>query len=128
MSLIKTEDSQKWINSFLAIVSGICGFVVIRFFHQMSEWFDLEAKIPQFQIVVQVVGILVGLIVFISIIKNKSASEHLSGVYSELVKVVWPNKDDVLKTTIGLIFALSIISGIFVLVDFGVRKLLNIIL
>ena len=37
-------------------------------------------------------------------------------------------KDDVLKTTVGLIFAISIISGIFVLVDFSVRKLLNIIL
>lgn len=128
MSLIKSEDSKKWINSFLAVVSGICGLVVIRFFEQMGEWFDLEAKVPQFQIVTQVTGILVALIIFVSIIKNKGASEYLSEVYSELVKVVWPNKDDVMKTTVGLVFALSIISGLFVLVDFGVRKLLQIIL
>ncbi|EQC48095.1 preprotein translocase subunit SecE [Bacteriovorax sp. Seq25_V] len=128
MSLIKSEDSKKWINSFLAIVSGICGLVVIRFLEQMGEWFDLEAKVPNFPITIQVVGIAVAVVIFVSVIKNKSASEHLDRVYSELVKVMWPKKDDVLKTTIGLVIALSIISGIFVLVDLGFRKLLDTIL
>lgn len=128
MSLIKSEDSKKWINSFVAIVSAIAGFIVISFLEQMGEWFDLEAKIGNFPIVVQVAGIVVGLIVFISIVKNKTASDHLNEVYAELVKVVWPNKDEVLKITIGLIFALSIVSGLFVLVDFSFRKLLEIIL
>lgn len=128
MSLIKSEDSKKWINAFVAGVSAICGFITIRFLEQMSEWFDLEAKVPNFPITVQVAGIVVGLIVFMIILKNKSASTMLEEVYAELVKVVWPNKDDVLKTTIGLVIALSIVSGIFVLVDFSFRKLLGIIL
>jgi preprotein translocase subunit SecE len=49
-------------------------------------------------------------------------------VYAELVKVTWPKKEDVMATTVGLVIALSIISGIFVLVDMGFRKLLELIL
>lgn len=128
MSLIKSEDSKKWINAFVAAVSAICGFITIRFFEQLGEWFDLEAKVPNFPITVQVVGIVVGLIVFMVIVKNKSASTLLEDVYGELVKVVWPNKDDVLKTTIGLVIALSIVSGIFVLIDYSFRQLLSLIL
>jgi len=60
--------------------------------------------------------------------RNKSASEHLNDVYAELVKVTWPKKEDVMATTVGLVIALSIISGIFVLVDMGFRKLLELIL
>ena len=128
MSLIKSEDSKKWINSFVAIVSAISGIIDIRFSEQMGEWFDLEAKIPNFPITVQVVGILIGLVVFISITKNRNASSYMDEVYAELVKVVWPNKDEVIKITIGLLIALSIVSGIFVFIDFGFRKILELIL
>ena len=128
MSLIKSEDSKKWINSFVAIVSAISGIIVIRFSEQMGEWFDLEAKIPNFPITIQVVGILIGLVVFISITKNRNASSYMDEVYAELVKVVWPNKDEVIKITIGLLIALSIVSGIFVFIDFGFRKILELIL
>jgi len=128
MSLIKSEDSTKWINSFVAIVSAISALIVIRFSEQMGEWFDLEAKIPNFPITVQVVGIVIGLIVFISITKHKEASSYMDAVYAELVKVVWPNKDEVLKITVGLLIALSLVSGLFVLIDFGFRRLLELIL
>ena len=128
MSLIKSEDNKKWINAFVATCAGVAGFVAIRFLEQMGEWFDLEAKIPSFQITVQVVGIIIGLILFIAVTKNKNASEHLNDVYSELVKVTWPKKEDVMATTVGLVIALSIISGIFVLVDMGFRKLLELVL
>ena len=128
MSLIKSEDNKKWINAFVAICAAVTGFVAIRFFEQMGEWFDLEAKIPSFPIVVQVVGIIIGLIIFVVVTRHKSASEHLHDVYAELVKVTWPKKEDVMATTVGLVIALSIISGIFVLVDMGFRKLLELIL
>ena len=84
--------------------------------------------IPSFQIFVQVVGIIVGLVLFIVVTRNKGASQHLNDVYSELVKVTWPKKEDVMATTVGLVIALSIISGIFVLVDMGFRKILELVL
>lgn len=128
MSLIKSEDSKKWINSFVMMVSAISALIIIRFSEQMGEWFDLEAKIPNFPITVQVVGIVFGLVVFFAIKGNKNASSYMDEVYAELVKVVWPNKDEVLKITVGLLIALSLVSGLFVLIDFGFRKILELIL
>lgn len=127
MSLVRVEDGKKWINAFVAIISILAGFVTIRFAGQLSEWFDLEAKVSNFLALSQGLGILIGLVTFIGILKNKNASTHMQEVYSELVKVVWPDKDSVLKMTVGLVVAVSIISGIFVLIDFTFRKILELV-
>lgn len=127
MSLIKAEDSKKWINSFVAIVAILICYIVIQFMEQMGEWFDLEAKIKHFIAVSQGIGIVTGLVFFISVMKNKKASTHLKEVYDELVKVVWPDNDSVVKSTIGILIGLAILSGVFVGVDFLIRKSLELI-
>lgn len=127
MSVIKQEDNQKWINSVIAIFSILIAFIVIRFSETMGEWFDLEAKIPSFGLVAQGVGIVLGLACFVLIIKNKSAYTHLKEVYGELTKVIWPDKDSILKITIGLVISLSIVSGFFVMVDYIFRWILNLL-
>lgn len=127
MSLIKAEDNQKWINFFVVIISALSGFLFIRFLQQMGEWFDLEAKIPYFLGVSQGAGILLGLIIFIVIQKNKNSKEHLNEVYSELVKVIWPDSESVVKSTIGILIGLTILSCIFVSVDYLFREGLNLI-
>ncbi|MCP4913631.1 MAG: preprotein translocase subunit SecE [Oligoflexia bacterium] len=125
MSVIKSEDSKKWINSFVAVCSILVGYLVIKFLGQMGEWFDLEAKVKNFLMVSQGVGILFGLGTFIFVTKNVKAAGHMDEVYAELVKVVWPEKDNVVKSTIGIVIGVSIISGLFVAVDFLFRKLLE---
>lgn len=127
MSVIKQEDNQKWINSLIAVFSIIVAFIAIRFSETMGEWFDLEAKIPNFGIVIQGFGIVLGLICFVLIVKNKAAYTHLKEVYGELTKVIWPDKDTILKITIGLVISLSIVSGFFVLVDFIFSEILNLL-
>ena len=67
------------------------------------------------------------LLLFIFIQKNHEAVTHLKEVYDELVKVIWPDKDSVVKVTIGIIIAVSIVSGVFVLVDYIVQQLLNLL-
>lgn len=127
MSVIKQEDNQKWINSLVAVFSIIVAFIVIRFSETMGEWFDLEAKVPNFGIVAQGLGIILGIICFVLIIRNKAASTHLKEVYGEMTKVIWPDKDTILKITIGLVISLSIVSGFFVLVDYIFREVLNLL-
>jgi len=127
MTLVRVEDGKKWINTFVAILSILAGFVAIRFMAQLGEWFDLEAKVTSYLAVSQAVGILIGLGTFIGVLKNKNASTHMQEVYSELVKVVWPDKDSIMKMTVGLVIAVSVISGIFVLVDFTFRKILELL-
>jgi len=127
MSFIKAEDSQKWINFFVAIIAILAGYLLISFLQQMGEWFDLEAKVPYFLGVSQAAGIVFGLGVFIAIKKHKNAKEHLDEVYSELVKVIWPDSESVVKSTIGILIGLTILSSIFVGVDYIFRALLNLV-
>lgn len=127
MSIIKAEDSNKWINFLIAIVAILCGFVTIKFLGQMGEWFDLEAKIPYFQGVAQGIGIVIGLGVFAGVKANSLAKQHLGEVYAELVKVIWPDSESIVKSTVGILIGLSILSSIFVGVDYAFRELLNLI-
>ncbi len=127
MSIIRAEDNKKWINFFVAVIAILSGFLVIRFLGQMGEWFDLEAKVPYFIGVSQGLGALIGLVVFLVVKGNEGARQHLDQVYSELVKVIWPDSESVVKSTIGILIGLSILSVIFVGVDYVFRWLLNLI-
>jgi len=127
MSIVKSEDGKKWINAFIAIISILVGFITIRFIETLGDWFELEAKVKYFIAFSQGLGVVTGLTTFLTITKNKVASTHLKEVYAELVKVVWPDKDSVVKVTIGIVIATAIVSGFFVLVDFIFRQLLNLL-
>lgn len=125
MSSISNDGGKKWINSFTALSSIFIGYCTIAFFKQLGEWFYLEAKIPYFNGYVQALGAIIGIVVFLAILKNKNSAAYLSEVYAELTKVVWPDKDSVVKATIGIIIGVSICSGLFVAVDFLFRELLE---
>jgi preprotein translocase subunit SecE len=127
MSLIKSEDSKKWVNSFVAICAVLSGYIVIQFTEKMGEWFDLEAKIPYFLGVSQAIGIVIGLAVFLFVTNHKGARTYLEQVYDELVKVIWPESESVVKSTIGILIGLVIFSAIFVSVDFLFRKALELV-
>lgn len=127
MSVLKSEDSAKWINAFLAILGVLAGFIVSRFLIQMGEWFDLEAKISHFTWVVQGGSIALGFLTFIILRTHNGVSKHLNEVYAELLKVVWPDNESVVKSTIGIIIGISILSGLFISVDYAFRSLLELI-
>ncbi|MBP9680645.1 MAG: preprotein translocase subunit SecE [Bacteriovorax sp.] len=125
MSIIKSEDSGKWINALVAIAALLAGFIVTKFVDQMGAWFDLEAKISSFSVLSQGVGVVTGLLVFVIVLKNSKTSGYLQDVYNELLKVVWPTKDATLKMTMGLVVALIVVASIFVFVDFVFKKILS---
>lgn len=125
MSIIKSEDSSKWINALVAIGAFLTGFIVTKFVNQLGIWFDLEAKISGFTVISQGLGVVAGIVFFALILKNSKSSTYLQDVYNELLKVVWPSKDATMKITLGLVVALVIVSGIFVFVDFVFKKILS---
>jgi len=127
MSIIKAENSKKWINTFIALMAILLAYLTIKFIGQLGEWFDLEAKVPYFLGVSQGIGILAGVSGFIIVQKNSIARSHLDEVYSELVKVIWPDSESVVKSTIGILIGLAILSSVFVGVDYLFRELLNLI-
>lgn len=125
MSIIKSEDSNKWINALVILFSAVVGFLTKRFIDQLAVWFDLETKVSNIAYVSQVLGVVVAISLFAYIVKSAKTSSYLNEVYDELVRVVWPTKDATMKITIGLVVALVIVAGIFVSVDFIFKKVLE---
>ena len=125
MSFIKSEDSKKWINALVAIFSAVVGYVVYKFSGQLAVWFDLEAKVSSYNVITQVVAAAAGIATFFVVISNKDSSSYLDEVYHELLKVVWPTKDQTIKITVGLLISLVIVSAIFVTIDLIFKKLLE---
>ena len=127
VSLLKSEDAKKWINFFVAIVSSIGGFVAISLLGEVGEWFDLEAKLAYYEGISQGVGILAGLAIFLYLTRAKKSSTHMQEVYDELLKVVWPTRDVVVKVTVCIVIGVAILSSIFVAVDYLFNQLLNLV-
>jgi preprotein translocase subunit SecE len=125
MSIIKSEDSAKWINAFVAFCSVVTGFLVTRFTEQLAVWFDLEAKIPNLFAVNQALGFVIGISTFIYVLKFSKAHAYLSDVYNELLKAVWPSHDTTTKMTVGIGIALVVVASVFVSVDFVFKKILS---
>lgn len=125
MSIIKSEDSRKWITALTVIAAVLAGFVVYKFTNQIGDWFDLETRIPNYSLVAQGLGFVAGLGTFVYILKNSGTSSYLQEVYNELLKVVWPSKDATVKMTIGIAIALVVVAGIFTAVDFIFKKILE---
>lgn len=125
MSIIKSEDSRKWITALVVIAAALAGFVAFTFVKQLGDWFDLEAKISSFALIAQAAGFVTGLGTFVYILKNDKTASYLEEVYAELVKVVWPTKDTIVKMTIGIAIALVVVAAIFMSVDFIFKKILE---
>ena len=109
---VTTENGKKWIQASVAVTCMIVAYVMMSFFAQLGEWFELESKIANFTAISQVLGGIIGLGTFIYIMKNDKTSTFLYDVYNEVLKVVWPGKEDTNKQTIVIMIGVTIIGFI----------------
>ncbi len=113
-----TKEGKKWINASVAITCIMLGLIVQSFFEQLNDWFELEAKITKFTVFSQSFAVLVGFFTFIYIVKNKKTSTFLSEVYSETTKVVFPDKNETVRHTIGIMIAVTLVGYFLGAFDF----------
>lgn len=125
MSVSSQNEGNKWINAGVAIVAILLAYVLWSFLAQLGEWLELESKIWKFSILAQVFSGAIGLTAFIIVVTNKKSGPFLTEVYSELTKVVWPDRDQTSKHTIGILIAVTIAGFVFSLFDFTASKLLS---
>lgn len=121
------HEGKKWIQTSVAIVCILLGVTVLRFFEQLGEWFDLESKVGYFSAMAQASAVLVGLVTFIVVIKNEKTSNYLKEVYAEAIKVVFPDKNQTVRHTIGIMIGVSIVGFILGLFDFTASYLLSLV-
>lgn len=128
MSISNEQDGKKWINTAVAILSIVVSYLIWNFFFKLGEWFDLESKIgSSFNIIIQVVSGFIGIGLFVYLITNQKTSLFLKDVFNELTKVVWPDRDQTSRHTLGIIIAVSICGFIFSLFDFSASKILSLL-
>jgi preprotein translocase subunit SecE len=127
MSLTAKDNGKKWIQSSVAIGCMLLVYIQITFFTQMAEWFELESKIKFYMAITQFISVLTALGVFIYIIKNPKTSTFLEEVYQEAVKVVWPDKNETVKHTIGIMIGVTIVGTLLAVFDLAATWLLSLI-
>ena len=60
--------------------------------------------------------------------KSGKISDFLNGIKAEFKKIVWPNKDDIVKQTIAVISSSIAIGIIISILDFIFKLLLNFVI
>jgi preprotein translocase subunit SecE len=127
MSVASNDDGKKWIQTTVAITCILVVYVLISFFEKLAEWFALETKIPYFYGVTQVLSVLIGLGAYIAVFKNPKSNEFLTNVYQEVMKVVWPDRQQTWRHTFVIMVAVTIMGFVFGFFDFGANFLLGLV-
>lgn len=127
MSVASNDDGKKWIQTTVAITCILLVYVLISFFEKLAEWFALETMIPYFSGITQFVSVIVGLATYIAVFKNSKSNEFLTNVYQEVMKVVWPDKQQTWRHTFVIMIAVTIMGFVFYFFDFGANLLLGLV-
>jgi preprotein translocase subunit SecE len=127
MSVATNDEGKKWIQTTVAITCILEVYVFINFFEKLAEWFALETMVPYYFGLTQVVSVLVGLATYIIVFKNPKSSEFLTNVYQEVLKVVWPDKQQTWRHTFVIMIAVTIMGFVFGFFDFGANFLLGLV-
>lgn len=127
MSVSSHNEGKKWINAGVAVVAILLSYIIWTFISQLGEWFELESKVRYFQAFSQVFSGAIGLTAFIVAVSNTKSKDFLIEVYDELTKVVWPDKNQTVRHTIGIVIAVTIVGFIFSIFDFSASKLLSLL-
>jgi preprotein translocase subunit SecE len=127
MSVATNDEGKKWIQTTVAITCILQVYVLINFFEKLAEWFALETMVPYYFGLTQVVSVLVGLATYIIVFKNPKSSEFLTNVYQEVIKVVWPDKQQTWRHTFVIMIAVTIMGFVFGFFDFGANFLLGLV-
>lgn len=121
------KKGRKWIYTSVALACMLLIYFVFALFNQLNEWFELEAKIPSYELIYQVAAIAVAAIAFFTVITNKKSIAYLDETYAEMVKVVWPESSLTSRHTVIIIIAVTIIGFLLSIFDFSASGLLSLL-
>lgn len=127
MAVASNDEGKKWIQATVAIVCILLGYVLISFFEKLAEWFTLETVVPYYFGITQVVSVVAALAAYIVIMKNPKSSDFLTSVYQEIMKVVWPDRQQTWRHTFVILVAVTIFGFVFGFFDFAANYLLSLV-
>lgn len=127
MSILKKEDEKRWIGAFIAVSAIIVAYLMTKLLTSVGDTYGLEStfgatsafggKTSLYPLFAKGISVVAGTIFFLIAIKANSVVTYLSEVFTELVKVIWPNPDTVSKLSLGILIAIAIVSTILLMID-----------
>jgi preprotein translocase subunit SecE len=127
MAVASNNEGKKWIQTVVAVVCILLTYVLISFFEKLTEWFALESKIPFYFAITQGLSVIIGLATYVIVFRNPKSSEFLQDVYQEVMKVVWPDRQQTWRHTFVIMIAVTIMGFVFGFFDFGANYLLQLV-
>jgi preprotein translocase subunit SecE len=127
MAVASNDEGKKWIQASVAVSCILLGYILISFFEKMAEWFALETMIPYFYGLTQALSVIIAIGVYVGIMRNPKSEEFLTNVYEEVMKVVWPDKNQTWRHTFVIMIAVTIMGFVFGFFDFGANFLLGLV-
>ena len=127
MSVASNEDGKKWIQTTVALTCILLVYVLISFFGKMNEWFHLETMVPFYELITQVLSVIVGAFTAYTILTNPKSSDFLTNVFQEVMKVVWPDSQQTWRHTFVIMVAVTIMGFVFGFFDFAANFLLGLV-
>ncbi len=127
MSVASNTEGKKWIQTAVVLVCALLFYVLVSFFEKLADWFALETKIPYYFGVSQFISVVIGFATYVFIFKNPKSNDFLNNVYQEVMKVVWPDRQQTWRHTFVIMIAVTIMGFVFGFFDFGANFLLGLV-
>ena len=110
-------DIAKYVVAVLLVVAGIAGY------YWFQNWATtMRALLPA-------AGVLAGIGVFALTAKGRATWAYLGEARFELRKVIWPTRQETIRTTTTVLIVVLVVSLLLALIDFfvsgGIRFLLR---
>ena len=102
---------QKWVNLSYLAVSAVLGLLVLTLANKMVGTYDLETRVHNVALFVQVGAVACAAILFAILYRNDRANQFMNEVMLELSRVTWPTQKETTSATI-VTFVMVLFSGI----------------
>jgi preprotein translocase subunit SecE len=98
------------IGSYVAM-AALVGYIVFTVGLKLIGIYDLEARIPNAEILIRVASVAVGAILFFVLYRHDQTNQFVNEVVVELSRVTWPTQKETTSATI-VVMIMVIVSGI----------------
>ncbi len=127
MSTTGQAVQQKWLRAIIVLFAILIGFIANGFLLQIGDWTELESKIKFYKLWINGLAVVVTIATAFILFTHKKWKQQLEEIYTEAIKVVWPDKNETVRSTVGIVIGVTIVGFVLGLFDFIVSRLLTLI-
>lgn len=99
---------QKWVNLSFVGISALLSTIVFVVAYKVVGIYDLEARIPQIELIVRIGSVALGALCFLILYRHGQVNQFTNEVLVELSRVTWPTQKDTSRATIVVVIMVLI--------------------